>query len=67
MLCSAIISELSTPTQSATIQSESIGAYSYSMRRRDVGGGIYAALVDFGMKDLLGDYRKKQGTLGVRR
>jgi hypothetical protein len=66
MLCSAIISELATPTQSATIQSEVIGAYSYSMRRRDAGGGIYASLVDFGMTALLADYRKKNGTVAVR-
>lgn len=76
MLCSAIISELSTPTMSATLQSESIGAYSYSMRRstRTSGtgatgpqAGMYAALIDFGMIDLLADYRRKQGTIGVRR
>lgn len=76
MLCSAIISELSTPTMSATLQSESIGAYSYSMRRSartsptgEAGpqAGIYAALVDFGMNELLADYRRKQGTIGVRR
>jgi hypothetical protein len=67
LLCSAIISELATPTMSATIQSEAIGAYSYSMRRRDTGGGMYAALKDFGMLDLLSDYRQKNGTLAVRR
>jgi hypothetical protein len=77
MLCSAIISELATPTMSATLQSESIGAYSYSMRRsvRASGSGassgpqagMYAALIDFGMLDLLADYRRKQGTIGVRR
>jgi len=66
MLCSAIISELSTPTMSATIQSEAIGAYSYSMRRRDTGGGMFAALKDFGMLELVGDYRKKHGTLAVK-
>jgi hypothetical protein len=76
MLCSAIISELSTPTMSATLQSESIGAYSYSMRRASrtsstgasgPQAGMYAALIDFGMMDLLSDYRRKQGTIGVRR
>ena len=76
MLCSAIISELATPTMSATLQSESIGAYSYSMRRSvraSANGssgpqaGMYAALIDFGMLDLLSDYRRKQGTIGVRR
>jgi len=67
LLCSAIISELATPTQSATIQSEAIGAYSYSMRRREGGSGIYAALVDFGMKDMLADYRFKAGSIPVRR
>jgi hypothetical protein len=75
LLCSAIISELSTPTQSATVQSESIGAYSYSMRRSYSGGGtgggamagIYAALRDFGMEEILGDYRFKVGSIAVRR
>jgi len=75
LLCSAIISELSTPTQSATLQSESIGAYSYSMRRSYSGGGagggamagIYAALRDFGMEEILGDYRFKVGSIPVRR
>jgi hypothetical protein len=75
LLCSAIISELSTPTMSATLQSESIGAYSYSMRRSYSGGGsgggamagIYAALRDFGMDEILGDYRQKVGSIPVRR
>ncbi|HWI69076.1 MAG TPA: hypothetical protein VNS88_11965, partial [Nitrospiraceae bacterium] len=75
LLCSAIISELATPTQSATLQSESIGAYSYSMRRSYSGGGsgggamagIYAALRDFGMEEILGDYRAKVGSIAVRR
>jgi hypothetical protein len=75
LLCSAIISELSTPTMSATLQSESIGAYSYSMRRSYSGGstgggamaGIYAALRDFGMDEILGDYRFKVGSIPVRR
>lgn len=76
LLCSAIISELSTPTMSATLQSESIGAYSYSMRRSygssgGAGGGasagIYAALRDFGMDEILGDYRYKVGSIAVRR
>ena len=75
LLCSAIISELSTPTMSATLQSESIGAYSYSMRRSYSGGsagggamaGIYAALRDFGMEEILGDYRFKVGSIAVRR
>src|SRR5580765_6516959 len=75
LLCSAIISELSTPTQSAALQSESIGAYSYSMRRSYSGGGagggamagIYAALRDFGMEEILGDYRFKVGSIPVRR
>lgn len=66
LLCSSIISELATPTMSATLQGESIGAYSYSMRRREVGGGIYAALLDFGMKGILEDYRKSQGTIATR-
>jgi hypothetical protein len=76
MLCSAIISELATPTMSATLQSESIGAYSYSMRRSvrasatgsssGPQAGMYAALIDFGMLDLLADYRKKHGTLAVK-
>lgn len=75
LLCSAIISELSTPTMSATLQSESIGAYSYSMRRSYSGGGtgggamagLYAALRDFGMDEILGDYRFKVGSIAVRR
>ena len=75
LLCNAIISELSTPTMSATLQSESIGAYSYSMRRSYSGGGtgggamagIYAALRDFGMDEILGDYRFKVGSIPVRR
>ena len=76
LLCSAIISELSTPTMSATLQSESIGAYSYSMRRSysagsSTGGGamagIYAALRDFGMEEMLGDFRSKVGSIPVRR
>jgi hypothetical protein len=66
LLCSAIISELSTPTLSATVQSEAIGAYSYSMRRRDTGGGMFAALKDFGMIELLAEYRRKFGTLAVK-
>jgi hypothetical protein len=73
LLCSAIISELSTPTMSATLQSEAIGSYSYTMRRSlargSTGGqamaGIYAALLDFGMEDILRDYRRKQGTIAV--
>ena len=75
LLCNAIISELSTPTMSATLQSESIGAYSYSMRRSYSAGGtgtgamagIYAALRDFGMEEILADYRFKVGSIPVRR
>lgn len=66
LLCNAIISELSTPTMSATVQSETIGAYSYSMRRRAVGGGLYATLMDFGMQLILGDYRREHATLQLR-
>jgi hypothetical protein len=66
LLCSAIISELSTPTMSATVQSESIGAYSYSMRRRAIGGGLYATLSDFGMQQILVDYRQMNGTIATR-
>jgi len=65
VLCTAIISELSTPTMSATLASESIGAYSYSMRRTS-GAGLRAALEDAGMKTALKDYRKSQGTIKVR-
>src|SRR5215471_3612304 len=65
VLCPAIVSELSTPTQSATLMSESIGAYSYSMRRTS-GAGLSAALADAGMKTALADYRKSQGTIKVR-
>ena len=72
LLCGAIISELATPTMSATIQSESIGAYSYSMRRsyRGTGSGggggamagMYAALADYGMDSILADYRRPKNT-----
>jgi len=65
VLCTAIISELSTPTMSATLASESIGAYSYSMRRTS-GAGLRAALEDAGMKTALKDYRRSQGTIKVR-
>lgn len=75
LLCNAIISELATPTMSATLQSESIGAYSYSMRRSYSAGGaqggamagLYAALRDFGMEEILSDYRHKDGSIPVRR
>jgi hypothetical protein len=67
ILCNAISSELSTPTMSASIQSEAIGAYSYSMRRRATYGGLYATLMDFGMEDILADYRHKTGTIATRR
>jgi hypothetical protein len=75
LLCSAIISELSTPTMSATIQGETIGAYSYTMRRSYGGSssgggasaGLYAALRDYGMDEILGDYRAKTGSISVRR
>jgi hypothetical protein len=65
VLCTAIISELSTPTMSATLASESIGAYSYAMRRTS-GAGLAAALLDAGMKTVLADYRTMTGTLKVR-
>lgn len=65
VLCTAVISELSTPTMSATLMSESIGAYSYSMRRTS-GAGLNAALIDAGMKTALADYRAGQGTIAVR-
>lgn len=76
LLCGAIISELSTPTMSATLQSESIGAYSYSMRRSyrgtsGAGGGamagMYAALQDYGMDDILEDYRRAKNMTIVTR
>lgn len=65
VLCTAIISELATPTMSATLASESIGAYSYAMRRTS-GAGLRAALIDAGMEDTLNDFRQKQGTLALR-
>jgi hypothetical protein len=65
VLCTAIISELSTPTMSATLASESIGAYSYSMRRTS-GAGLKAALDDAGLKTVLAEYHKSQGTLQLR-
>jgi hypothetical protein len=65
VLCTAIISELATPTMSATLQSESIGAYSYSMRRTQ-GAGLNAALLDAGMATALKDFRRPAGTIPVR-
>ena len=65
VLCTAIISELSTPTMSATLASESIGPYSYSMRRTS-GAGLQAALIDAGLKVALADYRQSQGTMQLR-
>jgi len=65
VLCTALISELATPTMSATLASESIGPYSYSMRRTS-GAGLNAALLDAGMKTALADYRKAQGTIQIR-
>ena len=65
VLCTAIISELSTPTMSATLASESVGAYSYSMRRTS-GAGLNAALLDAGMATALADFRRKQGTIAIR-
>jgi hypothetical protein len=66
VLCTAIISELSTPTMSATLASESIGAYSYSMRRTS-GAGLSAALADAGMRTTLSDYRMTAGTISLSR
>lgn len=65
VLCTAIISELSTPTMSATLASESIGPYSYSMRRTS-GAGLNAALLDAGMATALKDFRRPAGTIPVR-
>jgi hypothetical protein len=65
VLCTAIISELATPTMSATLASESIGPYSYTMRRTS-GAGLSAALADAGLKTTLADYRKMTGTIGIR-
>lgn len=65
VLCTAIISELATPTMSATLASESIGAYSYSMRRTS-GAGLNAALIDAGMKTTLNDFRNTEGTIAIR-
>jgi hypothetical protein len=65
IICTAIVSELATPTQSATLMSESVGAYSFSMRRTS-GAGLNAALIDAGMKTALQDYRQSYGTVKVR-
>jgi len=65
VLCNAVCSELATPTQSATLMSESVGAYSFSMRRTS-GAGLNAALIDAGMKTALQDYRQSYGTMKVR-
>jgi hypothetical protein len=65
IICTAITSELATPTQSATLMSESVGAYSFSMRRTS-GAGLNAALVDAGMKTALQDYRQSMATMKVR-
>jgi hypothetical protein len=64
VLCTAVTSELATPTMSATLMSESVGAYSYSMRRTS-GAGLNAALIDAGMKTALQDYRQSYGTMKV--
>lgn len=65
IVCTAIVSELATPTQSATLMSESVGAYSFAMRRTS-GAGLNAALIDAGMKTALQDYRQSYGTMKVR-
>jgi hypothetical protein len=65
IICTAIVSELATPTQSATLMSESVGAYSFSMRRTS-GAGLNAALIDAGMKTALQDYRQSYATMKVR-
>jgi hypothetical protein len=65
IICTAITSELATPTQSATLMSESVGAYSFSMRRTS-GAGLNAALIDAGMKTALSDYRQSMATMKVR-
>jgi hypothetical protein len=65
IVCTAITSELATPTQSATLMSESVGAYSFSMRRTS-GAGLNAALIDAGMKTALADYRQSMATMKVR-
>jgi hypothetical protein len=65
VLCTAIISELATPTMSATLASESVGAYSYSMRRTS-GAGLAAALMDAGMATALKDFRRPAGTIAMR-
>jgi hypothetical protein len=64
VLCSAVISELVSPTQASGLASETVGAYSYSMRRAS--GGIKAALTDAGMELSLSDFRTKTGTISVR-
>ena len=64
IVCTAITSELATPTQSATLMSESVGAYSFSMRRTS-GAGLNAALIDAGMKTALQDYRQSMATMKV--
>src|SRR5215831_1397134 len=65
IICTAITSELATPTMSATLMSESVGAYSFSMRRTS-GAGLNAALIDAGMKTRLKDYRTSYATMKVR-
>jgi hypothetical protein len=65
VLCTAIISELATPTMSATLASESVGPYSYSMRRTS-GAGLNAALIDAGMMTTLKDFRRPAGTIAAR-
>jgi hypothetical protein len=65
VLASAVTSELATPTMSATLMSESVGAYSYSMRRTS-GAGLNAALIDAGMKTVLMPYHKSYGTVKIR-
>lgn len=65
VLCTAVLSELATPTMSATLASESIGPYSYTMRRTS-GAGLMAALLDAGLKTVLADFRTGQGTIKIR-
>ena len=50
---------------SATLASESIGPYSYSMRRTS-GAGLNAALMDAGMATALKDFRRPAGTIAMR-
>jgi hypothetical protein len=62
VLCSAVISEITTPTMAGGVVSETVGSYSYSLRK--TGSGIISALKDAGLDSLI-DFRTKAGTIPI--